>query len=344
MTNVRYLGLISLALLLTIPGAAFAQSEPFVRYEGTQGPGKGKKIVLVSGDEEYRSEEALPQLGKILAKHHGFTCTVLFAIDKKDGTINPNQNDNIPGLEALKDADLLILFTRFRDLPEDQMKPLVDYIESGKPIIGLRTATHAFNISPEKPFAEYSWRSKAEGWDGGFGRQVLGETWRTHHGNHGSQSTRGLIVQAEANHPILKGIKDGNIWGPTDVYGVRLPLPDDSKPLVMGQVVNGMKSADPPVEGPQNNPMMPVAWVKTYKTKSGKTARVFCTTMGASQDLQSAGLRRLLVNAVYWSLGMEEQITPALAIDIVGEYQPTPFGFNAFKKGLKPQVHAWKPE
>src|SRR5713226_701514 len=86
-----------------------------VVYEGGDGPGKGKHIVLVSGDEEYRSEEALPQLGKILAKRHGFKCTVLFAIDRKDGSINPNQNDNIPGLEALKTADMLVIFTRFRN-------------------------------------------------------------------------------------------------------------------------------------------------------------------------------------------------------------------------------------
>ncbi len=177
MTPARHLGLISLTLLFGMSGFLTAAEETFVRYEGSLGPGKGKKIVLVSGDEEYRSEEAMPQLGKILAKHHGFTCTVLFAVDKKDGSINPNQNDNIPGLENLKDADLLILFTRFRNLPEDQMRYLVDYIESGRPMIGLRTATHAFNMPAEKPFAEYSWQSKAEGWDGGFGRKVLGETW-----------------------------------------------------------------------------------------------------------------------------------------------------------------------
>src|SRR5271167_1524841 len=103
---------------------AHAQENPWVVYSGGDGPGKGKHIVLVSGDEEYRSEEALPQLGKILAKHHGFKCTVLFAIDPKDGTINPNVSD-IPGLEALRTADLLVLFTRFRNLPDEQMKHLV---------------------------------------------------------------------------------------------------------------------------------------------------------------------------------------------------------------------------
>src|SRR5208282_2884422 len=121
-------------------------ADPWVVLDGFDGPGKGKHIVLVSGDEEYRSEEALPQLAKILAKQHGFKCTVLFAIDPKDGTINPNVNNNIPGLEALKTADLMILATRFRNLPDDQMKHIVDYIDAGKPIIGLRTATHSFNL------------------------------------------------------------------------------------------------------------------------------------------------------------------------------------------------------
>ena len=170
MSKTRHYGFGSFLVLLAIGGIVHAE-ENWVRYEGQAGPGQGKHIVLVSGDEEYRSEEAMPQLGKILAKHHGFTCTVLFAIDKKDGTINPNQNDNIPGLEALKDADLLILFTRFRNLPPEQMQHLVDYIESGKPIIGLRTATHAFNIPAGQPYAEYSWRSKEKiGTAGSAGR------------------------------------------------------------------------------------------------------------------------------------------------------------------------------
>src|SRR5262249_26012478 len=159
---------------------------------------------------------------KILAKHHGFKCTVLFAIDRKDGTINPNQTDNIPGLEALKQADLMVIFTRFRDLPDEQMKHIVDYVESGRPIVGFRTATPAFNIKDgKKTYAKYSFRNKE--WDGGFGRQVLGETWIDHHGKHGTQSTRGLLAKEEKKHPILRGIKDGDIWGATDVYRVRLP-------------------------------------------------------------------------------------------------------------------------
>jgi hypothetical protein len=308
-----------------------------VVYQGGAGPGKGQHIVLVSGDEEYRSEEALPQLAKILAKHHGFKCTVLFAIDPKDGTINPNVS-NIPGLEALKTADLLVLFTRFRHLPDEQMKYLADYIESGKPIVGMRTATHAFAGINSPTYAKYNYNSKTEGYEQGFGRQVLGETWISHHGNHKVQSTRGIRApQALAmKHPILAGITDSNIWGPTDVYGVRLPLPGDSLPLVLGQVLQGMKATDAPVDGKQNNPMMPIAWVRTYHTATGKDARVFATTMGAATDLESEGVRRLLVNACYWCLGMEKAINPRSSVAIVGEYHPHAFGFGTFQKGVRP--------
>ena len=299
-------------------------------------PGEGKNVVLISGDEEYRSEEALPQLAKILAKHHGFTCTVLFAIGK-DGSIDPNRNDNIPGLEALRKADLMIIAARFRDLPEKQMKEIVDYVESGRPIIGMRTATHSFNIKGSNKYARYSWNSKE--WDGGFGRQVLGETWISHHGNHGKQSTRGIIAPGETGHPILRGIKDGDIWGPTDVYGVRLPLPGDSKPLVLGQVVADMTPAGKPVEGKKNDPMMPVAWVKTFTGESGKAARVFATTMGAATDLESPGVRRMLVNAVYWAVGLDDKISAESDVSLVGEYKPRPFGFNGAAKGVKPEAH-----
>lgn len=319
--------------------AAVARAEdPWVVYDGFDGPGKGKHVVLVSGDEEYRSEETLPQLGKILAKHHGFKCTVLFAVDKKTGEINPNERGNIPGLAALKTADLMVLFLRFRDLPDEQMQHIVDYVESGRPIVGLRTATHSFNIGGGKTFSKYSFNNKE--WDGGFGRQILGETWINHHGHHGHESTRGIAAEGMQEHPILSGIKDGDIWGPTDVYGVRLPLPGDSQPLVLGQVLTGMKPDDEPVDGPKNDPLMPIAWTKTYTSPSGKTGRVFTTTMGASQDLQSIGLRRLLVNACYWALGMEDKIDPKSCVDIVGEYKPLPFGFGGFAKGVKPQDHA----
>lgn len=323
------------ALLVTPPPAPAA--DPWIVFHGEAGPGKGKKIVLVSGDEEYRSEEALPQLAKILAKHHGFDCTVLFAIDKKTGEINPNEASNIPGLDALDTADLMIIATRFRRLPDDQMKHIAAYVESGRPVIGMRTATHAFNGGGT--YARFG-HSGTKEWPGGFGKQILGETWVNHHGSHGHESTRGVVAKGQEDNPILRGIKDGDVWGPTDVYTVNLPLPGDSTPLVLGQVLTGMKSTDQPVSGKKNDPMMPVAWTKTYKGAEGKVGRVFTTTMGAATDLESEGLRRLLVNATYWTLGMESQIPEKTMVEIVGTYQPHKFGFGGFQKGLKPEDYA----
>jgi len=323
--------------MMTIPNTITTAAEPFVVYEGTEGPGKGKNIVLISGDEEYRSEEALPQLGKILAVHHGFRCTVLFAIDPASGNIDPKTNNNIPGLEALQDADLMIIATRFRNLPDDQMKYVVDYFESGRPVIGMRTATHAFALSPDSKYIEWSWEAEH---DGGFGRKVLGETWVAHHGNHGSESTRGILAPEAKGHPILQGLKDGDIWGPTDVYAVHLPLPGDSEPLVLGEVVAGMTPNDQPVAGAKNSPMMPIAWTKSFETLSGKKARIFTTTMGAATDLSNAGLRRLLVNASYWAIGLEDQIAADSNVDLVGTYEPSPFKFDGHRQGVKPQDHA----
>jgi hypothetical protein len=308
-----------------------------VVFEGTSGPGRGKHIVLVSGDEEYRSEEALPQLAKILSAHHGFKCTVLFAIDPADGTINPNRNVKYPRLEALASADLMVLFTRCRDLPDEQMQQVVNYDGSGKRCGAFGTTTQAFQFKNNKTWQQWSWNSKE--WEGGFGKQVLGETWVSHHGRHGVESTRAIVATGAERHPILKGIRDGDIWGPTDVYTVRTPLPAGSQVLLLGQVLKGMNPGDQPLEGPKNDPMMPVAWVKSYNSK-GKQARIFTTTMGSSQDLLSEGFRRLLVNATYWAVGMERRIPEKSKADLVGDYKPSPFKFNGYVPGRKPSDYA----
>lgn len=324
---------LGMACSLLRPGLA---AEPWLEFAPSEGPGRGKHVVLVSGDEEYRSEETLPQLGQILSKHHGFRSTVLFAIDPQTGEINPNERSNIPGLEALAGADLLVIFTRFRNLPDEQMAHLVDYIQSGRPIVALRTATHAFDIPAGRAYHDYTWNHGAGPWEGGFGRQVLGETWISHHGNHGSQSTRGVLAPGAAGHPILRGLADGDIWGPTDVYGVRLPLPERCQPLVLGQVLTGMQPSDPPLAGEKNDPLMPIAWTNTYRTLAGKEARVFTTTMGASQDFVSPGLRRLLVNACYWAVGLDGQIREDSSVELVGRFEPTPFKFGGFQRERRP--------
>ena len=326
----------SLVPILWLVAAMAAAADPWLTLPGGEGPGKGKKIVLVSGDEEYRSEEALTQLGKILARHHGFDCTVLYAIDPATGVISPDTVDNIPGLEALRTADLLVIATRFRNLPDEQMREIDAYLRAGRPVVGMRTATHAFNIPAGRAFHHYAWNHQGEAMPQGFGRQVLGETWLSHHGHHGKESTRGLVAPEATDHPILRGINDGDIWGPTDVYGVRLPLPGDARPLVLGQVLSGMQPGSAPVVGAKNEPLMPVAWTKTYSVAGGPAGRVFATTMGAATDLVAAGTRRLLVNGCYWAVGLEARIPAAANVDLVGEFVPTAFGFKEARKGVKP--------
>lgn len=316
-----------LTCLWAAPALAAA---PWVVYDGFDGPGNGKHIVFVTGDEEYRSEESMPQLAKILAARHGFKCTVLFAINRDTGEIDPETLDNIPGLEALDSADLMVLFVRFRELPDDQMKCIIDYTNSGRPILGLRTATHAFNYikHPESPFAKYSFNDKT--FDGGYGKQVLGETWVNHYGSHGKESTRGIVAEDRKRDPIVQGCED--IWGPSDVYALTT-LTGDSAPLIMGQVLKGMSPSDEPNP---DKPPVPVAWTKTYTGELGKTSRVFTTTMGHSFDFKSEGFRRLLVNACYWCVGMEGQIPQRSNVDLVGEYNPSDIGVGGHRKGVKP--------
>src|SRR5680860_46128 len=141
--NKNRLLFILLILMMNFHLAVAQQEKQWVVYEGKEGPGKGKHIVFVSGDEEYRSEEALPMMAKILAEHHGFKCTVLFSIDPKTGNIDPETQTNIPGLDQLQTADLMVMFLRFRELPDEQMKYIDEYIRAGKPVVALRTSTHA---------------------------------------------------------------------------------------------------------------------------------------------------------------------------------------------------------
>ena len=330
------------AAVLTFLSAGMACSQS-VTYEGNKGPGHGKHIVLIAGDDgEYHSEEALPQLAKILAVRHGFRCTVIFPL-AGDGTIDPHQNKDLRGLEALRDADLLVLFIRWRDLPDEQMKMLIDYAQSGRPIIAIRTGTHPFQLTTSKTYERYSWNSTVPGWEGGFGRKVLGETWVAHHGKHGKQSTRALFAPGVAENPIVRGIKSGEIWVPTEVYEVRLPMEPSCRPLLLGQVLSGLSPEDAPVPGKLNDPMMPVAWTNHFTGEQGKTARVFVSTMGAADDLESEGLRRLLVNAAYWTVGLEKKIPARSDVAVVGEYHPHAYTSEQYTKGVKPSDLALQP-
>lgn len=324
------------ALLLSV--CAFQAQDPTVlHYAGDPevGPGHGRRVVLMAGDEEYRSEEVQPMLARQLHRL-GFECVVLFSQNPETGEVDPNNVRYIPGTEWIDGADLLVVQLRFRELPPAQMKPIVDYVEAGKPVIGIRTATHAFHYraNPEDAYAHWDFRSKT--WQDGFGRQILGETWISHHGGHGSQATRALPHASQAHHPAMRGV--GPAFGPSDVYGVRT-LPTDATVLMDGQVVAGMSPDDPGVEGKKNAPMMPVSWVREIpRGEEQAPQRVFTTTMGTADDWTDVDLRRLFLNASLWCLGDEDQIPlGGFAADLTEDWQPTPFGFNRARTGYKPE-------
>ena len=295
----------------------------------------GKKIVLLAGDEEYRSEEALPMLGKILSQRHGFRCVVLFSINPATGEIDPDNQTNIPGMHHLQDADLIITAWRFRRPPDSDMKFFADYVAAGKPIVGLRTATHAFRFTKDDKsgYADFSYDSAEN--PGGFGRKYLGETWISHHGKHGGESTRGVIESANATHPILKGVDD--VWGPTDVYGITT-LPENSVVLMRGSIRSGMQPTDEAVVDKRNDPMMPLVWVRELDV-GGTKQKIFTTTMGSSTDLACEDLRRLVVNSAFWCTNQTDKITEGLNVEPVGEYAPTPFGFGKYTRGKFPKDH-----
>ena len=316
-------------------------------YEGRDGPGKGKHVVFLTGDEEYRSEEGLPMLAKILSQRHGFKCTVLFSVDA-DGTINPNNGASLSNPAALDSADAIVMLIRFRHWSDEAMKHFHDAVQRGVPIVGLRTATHAFNMPKDSTYGAWTWNNK----EGGFGRIVLGETWVSHWGKHRAEATKGVIEASAKENPILRGVSD--VFGTTDVYEAAPPA--DATILLRGQSLKGMNPTDEPadykkknhagVEQGVNDPMMPIAWTREVKNDAGKTNKVLCTTMGAASDLTSEGLRRLVVNGVFWGLGLE---VPAKAdVAFVDPFKPLmygtkdstdasdPHGFRGFKKGVKP--------
>jgi len=321
------LTVLSLATAATV--ATVATAAPLV-YQGTDGPGKGKHIVFLAGDHEYRSEESLPALARILAKHQGFKCTVLFDIDK-DGNISAGVSQNMPGMEALDTADIAVVFLRFQNFPKEQMQHFDDYLKRGGPVVGMRTATHAFRGTPE-PFAKYDYNSKVAGYELGFGHQVLGQTWVGHYGKNHSQSTRISVVPEKASHPILRGVKD--VWVQAGAY---VGKPTDGEILTMAQPLNGM-TPDSPADA--TKPPQPSEWARTYKSASGKEGRVFTSLYGTSEDITNDGYRRLMVNGCLWALGLEEKITPDLNIAFVGAAKPNTFGGGAYARGIKPEMYA----
>lgn len=305
----------SLIYLTGLASCLSAQAQTVYKPSATNN--NGKHLVFIASDHEYRAEETCPALARILAKHHGFTCTVLFGVDQ-EGYIYPGAS-RIEGMSALDNADGLFMFTRFLDLPDQQMKPLVDYLERGGPIVGVRTSSHGFKIPEGKTYSKFSFKWKGQEMKNGFGQQYLGNTWEGHYGKNHYQGTRIFLEKDKLSHPILSGVKDHGFCHAGAYTGVVRP---GMQVLAKSQPLTSM---DPQGEVDTTKPPTPFAWTFQYSSKNGKSNRVFHSTQGASQDILDSNYRRMLVNGVYWSLGMEEQIKPNSNIDFVGPYKPTKF-------------------
>lgn len=313
--------------------SALAIAAPLT-FEGTEGPGKGKHIVFIANDHEYRSEETCPLIAKILAKHHGFKCTVLFGIDE-DGHIKPG-GAPIPNIEVLKEADLLFFYTRFMTLPDEQADALVEYFERGGPTIGLRTSTHCFNGQKGK-WAKLNFNYNGEDYLGGLGEQVYGNTWHKERGqdHYGQNHKKGSRMSpiAEVTHPILTGVTQFHAYSGS--YISRPPA--GSTPLLNVQVLNTFEPSDELQEGKET---VNAGWSRNhYVAPSGakKDARVVYSSFGASEDIKDESARRYLVNATYWALGLEEQIKADSNVSFVGGYNPSPYTTGAFyRENVKP--------
>ncbi len=319
-----------LALLAVVP--ARAQDTLVLPAKPGTGIGNGKRIVLVAGDEEYRSEESCPMLAKILSQKHGFNCEVVFSTDPEAGFVDPNNQKNIKGTEALDKADLMIIGTRFRQLPEAQLAPFARFLNAGKPVIGFRTATHAF--SGGATTGDFKWAE--------FGLKILGEKWVNHHGAHKKEGTRGIVEAANAQNPVLSGV--GEVFATTDVYGIANLDQSAATILLRGAVTESLDPVSKAVAGKKNEPMMPLVWLREYTAPNGMAkGKAMCTTLGASVDFADEDLRRLTVNAVHQLLSLP---VPAKAdVAYVDPFEPTNYSaINApgyYKtRNLKPADYA----
>ena len=254
-------------------------------------------IVFVTGDHEYSGEQTLPIIAKELEKNYGFRTKVLKAFP------DHNAEENIPGLEALKEADMAVFFLRWRRLPADQIKYIEDYLKTAKPLVGFRTTTHAF---------KYEEGDSLEKWNA-FGEMAFnappgwgGKANHTHYGHSSSTDVR--IIPSQAKNPILHGVADSfhvRSW----LYQVLPDYPSrGSLALMMGHSIHS--------ENP-NFYDNPVAWTGTNKYG----AKFFFTTMGHPEDFDQEPFQHLVINAIHWAAGKEVPKTWAGKIAINVPYR-----------------------
>lgn len=228
-------------------------------------------IVFMIGEDEYHTWETLPEFAAKDLKTAGYRTTII----KGDAA----DKNNFPGLvQALHDADLLFLSVRRRTPPKEQLDAVRAFLAAGKPLVGIRTACHAFALREKDKLAD----PKLANWQE-FDPEVLGGHYTNHHGN-GPKTTIAPAPGAEASS-ILRGISVAKLVGNGSLYKVN-PLVSDTVPLLIGSIPDQASE--------------PVAWTHTYGPKA---ARIFYTSLGHPDDFQNPEFRRLLVNGVAWALG-----------------------------------------
>lgn len=278
-----------------------------------------KHVVFVSADEEYRSEESLPMLAAILERDHPIRTTILYSIRKDTGEIDPEAVDNLPGLEVLATADLVVFFMRYRAIPDDQLRHILDYCRAGGPRAAFRTTNHAFRY---RAF-EGDERKK---WDYGFGTEFFGQRFIGYQGGQ----TDVTLVDAEKEHPILRGVMPVHCrsWLYT-ASNEEHALDPNVTPLLIGHPVGA--------EFPKPPKSHPCAWYRIDQRDGGEKVRVFYTSLGHCEDFQRESVRKLSINAFLWCLGLEDRI-PASGADgaPVGVYDPTPSKVGGHKRGVFP--------
>ena len=236
--------------------------------------------VFVVGTLHYSPELTMPVFAEELERF-GFRTTVV------RGSGNPEKKTErvLPGIEALADADLAIFFMRFLKLPDDEWQPIEDYLKSGKPVIGLRTANHSFKYPKGHPRFE---------WNEGFGRRALGTPYVVHQ----TSETKISVVPKGLMHPIMANVTKQNWVSPGTLYLTRLEK--DCIPLVTGfgkGRTRTIKRAFGTVTvKPEETDVVAWAWENEWGGK------VFGTSFGHPGDFAEESFVRMLVNAAHWSV------------------------------------------
>jgi type 1 glutamine amidotransferase len=235
------------------------------------------RIAYVCGDHEYSGEQTLPLFAAELYKRYNF------AIDLIRSEPNQNAEENIPGLERLAQADLAVLFLRWRRLPANQIAHLDSYLKSGKPLIALRTSSHSFN---------YPKGHELESWNR-FATDAFGAPpgWNVDgHRHYGHESTT-RVLSPKKNHPLLKGVTTP-FEAPSWLYHVKPNYPPaNAEILLEGESIKPNRPAE----------INPVAW--TWQNKYG--AKSFYTSLGHPGDFALEPFQRLLTNSIHWALGLK---------------------------------------